>query len=155
MFSYSLTASELMRSDNPALAAWWEAHQFHFMEAGATAFGVLLGIRIAGSFVTGRDQRSRAGWVALVFAIIAFAPLIHVCAAAARLGWNGSGASVASWLISREGYETGRQIDKIMIAGVYFLKTAGFALLAGLGLMAIACVAAIVLQSANTETEKT
>lgn len=155
MLSYSLTASELMRSDNPALAAWWEAHQFHFMEGGATAFGVLLGIRIAGSLVTGSDQRSRAELVALVFAIIAFAPLIHVCAVAARLGWNGNGASLASWLISREGYETGRQIDKIIVAGVYFLKTAGFALLAGLSIMAIAYAAAIALKPANMETKRT
>jgi hypothetical protein len=152
LLSYSLTAPELMRADNPALAAWWEAHQFHFMEGGATAFGLLLGIRIAGGFVAGPGERSRAGLAALVFAILAFAPLIHVCALAARLGWNGRGASFASWLISREGYETGRQIDKVMIAGVYFLKTAGFALLAGLGLMAIACVAAVAL--VNTETGK-
>jgi len=154
LLSYSLTASELMRSDNPALAAWWEAHQFHFMEGGATAFGLLLGIRIAGRFVAGPGERSRAGLAALVFAIIAFAPLIHVCAMAARIGWNGQGASFASWLISREGYETGRQIDKLMIAGVYFLKTAGFALLAGLGLMAIACVAAVALEPVNTKIEK-
>ena len=154
LLSYSLNASELLRSDNPALAAWWEGHQFHFMVGGATAFGLLLGIRIAGSFVTGPDQRSRAGLVALVFAIIAFAPLIHVCAAAARLGWSGSGASFASWFISHEGYEKGRQIDKVMIAGVYFLKTAGLALLAGLGLMAIACVTAVTWEPAKTETEK-
>ena len=154
LLSYSLTASELMRSDNPALAAWWEAHQFHFMEGGATAFGLLLGIRIASGFVVGPGERSRTGLAALVFAIIAFAPLIHVCAMAARLGWNGRGASFASWLISHEGYETGRQIDKVMIAGVYFLKTVGFALLAGLGLMAVACVAAVALGPANTETGK-
>jgi hypothetical protein len=144
LVSYSLTLSELMRSDNPALAAWWEAHQFHFMEGAATALGLLLGIRIAGSFVGGPDQRSRAELVALVFAIIAFAPLIHVCAAAARIGWNGGDASLASWIMSREGYETGRQIDKVMMTGIYFLKTAGFALLAGFGLITIASVAAFV-----------
>ncbi len=155
LLSYSLTGSELMRSDNPELAAWWEAHQFHFMAGGTTAFGLLLGIRIAGGFVAGPNQRSRAGLMALVFAVIAFAPLIHVCTAVGRLGWNGLGASFASWIISREGYETGRQIDKVMIAGVYFLKTAGFALLAGLGLMAIACVAAVGLESANRDSENT
>jgi hypothetical protein len=154
LLSYSLTASDLIRSDNPALAAWWEAHQFYFMEGGATAFGLLLGIRITGSLVARPDQRYRAGWAALVFAIVAFAPLIHVCAAAARLGWNGRGASFASWLISREGYEPGRQIDKVMIAGVYFLKTAGYALLTGLGLMAIAYAAVVALEAANVEIDK-
>ena len=154
LLSYSLTASELIRSDNPAFAAWWEAHQFYFMEGGATALGLLLAIRIGGSLVAGPDRRSRAGLAAVVLAVIAFAPLIHVCAVVARLGWSGRGSSFASWIISREGYDTGRQVDKIMIAGVYFSKTAGFALLAGLGLMAIACVTVIALESANTEMDQ-
>jgi hypothetical protein len=154
LLSYSLTASELIRSDNPAFAAWWEAHQFYFMEGGATALGLLLAIRIGGSLVAGPDRRSRAGLAAVVLAVIAFAPLIQVCAVVARLGWSGSGSSFASWIISREGYDTGRQVDKIMMAGVYFSKTAGFALLAGLGLMTIACVAVIVLESANTEVDQ-
>jgi len=154
LLSYSLTASELMRSDNPAFAAWWEAHQFYFMEGGATALGLLLAIRIGGSLVAGPDRRSRAGLAAVVLAVIAFAPLIHVCAVVARLGWSGRGSSFASWIISREGYDTGRQVDKIMIAGVYFSKTAGFALLAGLGLMAIACVTVIALESAKTEVDQ-
>src|SRR6516225_1110416 len=88
LLTYSLTASELLRSDSPAFAAWWEAHQFYFMEGGATAFGLLLGIRVAGSFVAGPGRRSWAGLAALMLAIITFAPLLHVCAAAARLGWN-------------------------------------------------------------------
>jgi hypothetical protein len=155
MLSFSLSWPELMRSHNPELAAWWEAHQFHFMAGGATAFGLLAGIRIAGSLLAAPDQRSRAGLVAIVFAVIAFAPLIHVCATAARLGWNGHSASFASRIISHKGYEAGRQIDKLMITGVYFLKTAGFALLAGLGLMAIACVVAVTLESANRDTKKT
>ena len=154
LLSYSLAGPELMRSYNPELAAWWDAHQFHFMVGGATAFGLLLGIRIAGGFVAGPDQRSHAGLMAFVLAIIAFAPLIHVCATVGHLGWNGPGASFANWITSREGYEAGRQIDKVMIAGVYFLKTAGFALLAGLGLMAIACVGAVAWESANRDTDK-
>ncbi len=153
MLSYSMSGSALMRSDSPELAAWWEAHQFQFMVGGATAFGLLAGIRIAGSLLAAPDQHSRAGWVAIVFAVIAFAPLIHVCAAVARLGWNGRGASFASWIISHKGYEAGRQIDKLMIAGVYFLKIAGFALLAGLGLMAVAYVTAVALGSVNRDME--
>jgi hypothetical protein len=155
LLSYSLAGPELIRSEHPAFAAWWDVYQFYFMEGAATALGLLFGIRTIGSTMAGSRQRSHAGLTALVFAIIAFAPLIHVCAAAARLGWNGRGASFASWIISREGYERGRQIDKVMIAGVYFLKTAGFALLAGLGLMAIACVVVFALESANTEIGKT
>jgi ABC-type antimicrobial peptide transport system permease subunit len=155
MLSFSLSWPELMRSRYPEMAAWWEAHQFHFMVGGATAFGLLAGISIAGSLLATPDQRSRAGLVAIVFAVIAFAPLIHVCAAVARLGWNGHSASFASRIISHKGYEAGRQIDKLMITGIYFLKTAGFALLAGLGLMAIACVAAVTLESTDRDTKKT
>jgi hypothetical protein len=153
LLSYSLSGSELMRSDNPTLAAWWEANQFYFMEGGGTAFGILLGIRIGGSFVAGPDHRSRAGLAALVLALIAFAPLIHVCATAARFGWNGRGARLASWIISREGYETGRQIDKVAIAGVYFLKTVTFALLNGFGLLAFAYVSVVALERANRQSE--
>ncbi|MBV8774949.1 MAG: hypothetical protein JO166_21840 [Deltaproteobacteria bacterium] len=152
LLTYSLAASELVRSDAPALAAWWEAHQFLLMEGGATALGLLLGIAIGESFLPRHDQRFRASLVALLFAIVAFAPLIHMCSVAARLGWSARAAAVTSWLIGRGGYEVGRQIDKVAIAGVYFFKTIGFALLAGLGLLAIACVAVIAFESANTET---
>jgi hypothetical protein len=151
LLSYSLAGSELVRSDAPIFAAWWEARQFLFMEGGATALGLLLGVAVAERLVADQDQRFRAGLVALVLAIIAFAPLIHVCAVAARSGWNGRAASLASWIISREGYDAGRQIDKVVIAGVYFFKTVGFAFLSGLGLMAIACVAVIAWESANPE----
>jgi hypothetical protein len=151
LLSYSLTAFELMRSAAPAFAAWWEAHQFLFMEGGATAFGILLGIGIGDRFLSSLEQRYRTELAALVLAMIAFAPLIHACTVAARLGWNGRAASLASWIISREGYDTGRQIDKVLIVGVYFLKTVGLSALSGLGLMAIACVAVIALESANVE----
>jgi hypothetical protein len=151
LLSYSLNAAELLRPVAPSFTAWWQGNQFTFMEGGATAIGLLLGISFVERIMVGRNQRFRAVLAALVLAIIAFAPLIHACAAAARLGWNGHGASLASWIVSREGYETGRLIDKVLIAGVYFLKTVAFALLSGLGLMAIVCAAVIVLESANAE----
>jgi hypothetical protein len=151
VLSYSLGGSELVRSDAPTLAAWWEAHQFLFMEGGATALGLLLATVIGERFMAGQGPPFRSIWVALLFAIIAFTPLIHVCAVTARLGWNGRTASLASWIISRVGYESGRQIDKLVIAGVYFFKTVGVAFLAGLGLTTIACVAVIALESANSE----
>ena len=154
MLSFSLNGAELMRSQNPELAAWWAVHQFDFMTGGATAFGLLAGIRIAGSLLAAPDQRSRAGLMAMVFAVIAFAPLIHVCAEVARFGWNGRGATLANWVISYQGYATGRQIDKVIITGIYFLKATGFALLAGLGLMAIACVAEVTLESADRGIKK-
>jgi len=151
LLSYSLNASELIRLTMPSFGAWWEAHQFYFMEGGATAVGLLLGIGVANGIMADTSQRFRARLAALVLAIIAFAPLIHTCAIVARLGWNGRGASLASWIVSREGYETGRHIDKVLIAAIYFFKTVGFAVMCGLGLMAIACAAVIVLDSASAE----
>ncbi len=151
LLSYSLNASLLARPEAPAFAAWWEAKQFYFMEDGATFFGLLLGISIGQRLMADRKQRFRAGLLALVLAILAFAPLIHACAVAARLGWNGREASLASWIVSHQGYDSGRQIDKVLIAGVYFFKTVGFALLSGLGLIAIACAAVIALDWANYE----
>jgi hypothetical protein len=152
LLSYSSNASELMRSGAPAFTAWWEAHQFYFMEGGATAFGLLLGISIGGRCIVDAEQRFRSVLAALVLAVIALAPLIHACAVAARLGWNARQAWLASWVVSRQGYETGRMIDKVLIAGVYFLKTIGFALLSGFGLIAIACAAVIVLGAGSAQS---
>ncbi|HKV53213.1 MAG TPA: hypothetical protein VJN94_01100 [Candidatus Binataceae bacterium] len=141
LLSYALQASLLVRLDNPDLGAWWDAHQFYFMEGGATVLGLLIGIRIGTGLASGHDNQWRAGLTALILGIIVLAPMVHLCAAAARLGWNGREASLASRIISREGFEAGRQVDKVVIAGIYFLKTVGFALLGGLALAAIAVIA--------------
>jgi hypothetical protein len=151
LLSYSLAGSELVRSGSPTVGAWWEAHQFLFMEGGATAAGLLLGMAIGETCMAGQDRRFRASLIALVLAIITFAPLVHLCALTARLGWSGRVASLTSWITSHAGYDAGRHVDKIVIAGVYFLKTAGLAFLAGLSLAAIACVAIIAVESANAE----
>lgn len=151
LLSYSLNASELIRPAAPSFAAWWEAEQFYFMEGGATALGLLLGIGIGNGMMTEPNQRFRARVAALVLASIAFAPLIHECSASARLGWNGRHASLASWIISREGYDVGRHVDKVLITAVYFSKTVAFAVLCGLGLSAISCAIVIVLDRPNRE----
>lgn len=153
LLSYSLDASEFIRGRSPSLGAWWAANQFYFMEGGATALGLLLGIGVGNGTMADRNQRFRARLAALVLAIIAFAPLIHTCAIVARLGWNGRTASLASWAISREGYEIGRHIDRVLITAVYFFKTVAFAMLSGLGLMAIACAVVIWLDSANADDQ--
>ena len=147
LLTYSLSASDLMRSDYPGLSAWWEAHQFYFMEGGATVFGLLLGIRVGGLIGADPDHRFRAGMAALLLALVLYAPLIHVFAAVARLGWDGRSAWLASSLISRYGYESGRQVDKVLISGIYFVKTAGFALMAGLALMVIGYVSVVAKES--------
>jgi hypothetical protein len=151
LLSYSLAGPELVRSDNPELAAWWDAHQFYLMEGAATAFGLLLGICTAAGLIADSDQRSRTGLAAVAFGMIVVAPLTRICSRAGRLGWNGRGASVSSWIISREGYETGRQIDKVALAAIYFLKTAAFAVLCGLGIVVMACVTVLIATSSTIE----
>ena len=153
LVSYTLNASDVLRSKMPSFAAWWARYQFYFMEGGATAVGLLLGLRIGQSLIAVRERRTHSGFAALVLSIIAFAPLIHVCAKAARLGWNGRGAWISSWIIGRQGYEAGRHIDKLIIVSTYFLKTVGFALLAGLALVAVAFVLASGLESAKGEAD--
>jgi hypothetical protein len=138
--SYALSAAIALRFVHPSLGAWWDAHQFYFMEGAATALGLVIGIRIGRRFVADMRRRSRSLIVALVLAIIGFFPLLHVCAAAARLGWTGSGGTAWSRIADHVGYAAAKQLDKILIASVYFMKIAGFALLAGLALIAVAVV---------------
>jgi len=140
LLSYSAGLPQLVRFENPAFGAWLDNYQFYFMEGAATALGLLVGIRIGAGFAHDGERRSRVAVFSLIGAVLIIAPLSHLCAMVARLGWNASSAPVASWLITREGYLAGRQVDKIAIAGIYFLKTAGFGLLAGLALAAIAVI---------------
>jgi hypothetical protein len=138
--SYALSAPTALRSVNPSLGAWWDAYQFYFMEGAATALGLLIGIRIGRRFVPDVRRRSRSLILALVLAIVGFAPVLHVCAAAARLGWSASDGTTLSPIVDLAGYAAARQIDKILIASVYFVKIVSFALLAGLALIAVAVV---------------
>jgi hypothetical protein len=138
--SYSTPAPMLLRATRPRFGAWWDAQQFYVMVGGATAFGLLIGIRMGRRMVSEHEARSRSAIVAFVFAILAFAPLVHICETAARLGWAARSGTIASWLVGRAGYETGNQLDRVLIGCVYFFKIAGFALLAGLALIALAVV---------------
>jgi hypothetical protein len=73
----------------------------------------------------------------MILAALAWVPLIHVCATAARFGWSGRGGSLAGWLVDREGYEAAGRFLRLSITAIYFCKTAGLAALAGLALIAI------------------
>jgi hypothetical protein len=150
--SYSTPASMVLRAANPRFGAWWDAQQFYVMAGAATAFGLLIGIRVGRRMVNDSQARARSATAAFVLAILAFAPLVHVCEAAARLGWAARGGTIASWLIGRAGYERGTQLDRVLIASVYFFKIAGFALLGGLALIALA-VAVSWATGAGSEAE--
>jgi hypothetical protein len=136
--SYALSAPIALRASHPALGAWWDAYQFYFMAGSATALGLLIGIRGGQRLVNDSYRRRRGLVLALALAVIAFLPLLHLCAAAARLGWSGGGGPTWSRIVDWAGYGSAKQIDKVVIASVYFLKIVGFALPAGLALMGAA-----------------
>lgn len=150
-WSYATGSATILRTLNPSLGAWWDAHQFHLMEGAATALGLLIGIRVALRLVADAELQSRSAIVVFVLAILAFAPLLHVCSTVARLGWRASSSAAESRIIGYAGYGGGRQLDKVLIAGIYFLKTAAFAVLAGLALAAIAAVASAALIGADEQ----
>ncbi|HVC43997.1 MAG TPA: hypothetical protein VND20_04215 [Candidatus Binataceae bacterium] len=139
--SYAVGVTAVLRMVKPALGGWLAAHQFYLMEGGATAFGLLVGIRlgrrIAGAIAVTRRMLA----IALAIALVALVPLVHLCAAMARLGWNGGGARLESWLVGREGYAAGEKYLDTAITAIYFFKTAAYAALGGVALIAIVIAA--------------
>jgi hypothetical protein len=101
--SYALGTTTALRVFKPALGAWLDAHQFYLMEGAVTAFGLIIGIRlgrrIAAESVGGRHGANSV----MILAALAWAPLMRVCAAAARLGWSGRDGIVASWIVGAKG----------------------------------------------------
>jgi hypothetical protein len=135
--SYALGTTTALRVFKPALGAWLDAHQFYLMEAGATALGLIVGIRLGRRLAADSVGGRHGANFVMILAALAWAPLIHVCAAAARLGWSLRGGSFASWIVDGEGYEAGTRFLRLSITAIYFFKTAGLAALAGLALIAI------------------
>jgi len=138
--SYALSMPMIIRRVHPDFGAWWDLNQFYFMEGAATALGLLTGIRLGRSFVSDTPARTRGANVALLFGIIVLIPLMHLCAEAARISW-GASSSVTQGVIVGHIHVAGKPLDKVLMTGVYFFKTAGFGALAGLALFAIAAVA--------------
>jgi hypothetical protein len=147
--SYAVGAAGAIRFANPPLGSWLDAHQFYLMEGGATAFGLIVGIRIGRRLAADTASAPQTANIALILAALAFAPLIHLCARAARFGWAGRGGAAASWITEREGYEVGAKFYRMFITAIYFFKTAGLAGIAGLALIALAVA---IISSRDTPT---
>jgi hypothetical protein len=153
--SYALGTTAALRIFKPATGAWLEAHQFYLMEGSATALGLVIGIRVGRRWaVDGVGGRYGANFV-MMLAALAWAPLVNVCAAAARFGWSGRGGSLASWLVDREGYEAAGRFLRLSITAIYFCKTAGLAALAGLALIAIGVARANLRDTTANDTSPT
>jgi hypothetical protein len=138
--SYALSAPMMIRQGYPDFGAWWDLNQFYFMEGAATALGLLVGIRLGGSFVSDTAAKTRGANVALVFAIIVLIPLMHLCGEVARIAW-GARVIVTQGVTIGHIHVAGKPLDRVLTTGVYFFETAGFGALAGLALFAVAAVA--------------
>ena len=142
--SWATGAMTPVRAARPALGAWLAARQFNLMVGGATAFGLLAGIRAARRCAGRAGGSPAAAWLALAAAAVALAPLTPLCAAAARLGPRVSGAAMESLLVGWMAYQGGERALKIVIAIAYCARIAVYAAIAGAALFAIVVAAAIV-----------
>jgi hypothetical protein len=148
--SYASGAAFILRVANPALGAWWDGSQFYFMEGAATALGLIVAIGIGGRLITDSEISARCTLWSGILAAVSVAPLMQLCSTAARFGPDAFGFTAQDWVIQRVGYTVGQQLDKVLIAGVYFLKTACLALIAGFALVAIV-VAVLFASGAGAE----
>lgn len=151
--SYGSGAHIAVRFFSPSFGAWWNAHEYRIMESCACALGLLGAIRSGARLTEAGESGRRAKLVSLVAAVIIAAPLASAIASLARMGWDGAGAPIRGFLIAIAGYEAGTILDKILIAGVYFLKSAGFALLAGFALYALVVVISMASERSETIAE--
>lgn len=148
--SYGSGAHIGVRYFDPEFGAWWNAHEFRIMELSAAALGLLVAIRTGARFTEPFEMRRRAIGVALLAAALLAVPLASAIERLARIGWDASSAAIRDSMTAAAGYGIGIVLDKILIAGVYFLKSTGFALLAGFALYAV--VAVVLMISDRTQT---
>jgi hypothetical protein len=137
LVSYASGAAFMLRVANPALGAWWDGSQFYFMEGAATALGLIVAMSVGQRLITDSEIAARCTLWTGILAAVTVAPLMQLCATAARLGPDVFGFAAQDWVIQRAGYTIGQQLDKLLIAGVYFVKTTCLALIAGFALVAI------------------
>ncbi len=148
--SYGTGAHIAVRYLDPPLGAWWQSNEFWIMEGTASALGILIGLKIGSRLVVDDPKlRSRTAAASLIVAAVASVWLTPACAALARMGWNARAASIESRLIGLAGYGAGRFLDKLLVAGVYSVKTVCFALLVGLALFGLMLAAFFAAASAD------
>lgn len=133
--SYGSGAHLVVRYLNPPLGRWWNAHEYWLMITTAAAFGMLIAIRIGARLLDRDDNaaRGRAAGISIVAGAVVLLPLARLSASLSRLGWTGANTF--------DTYAIDSIVDKVLIAGVYFLKVAGFGLIAGLAIFAVVAMA--------------
>lgn len=141
--SYGAEAHNVLRAMAPAAGAWWNAHEFYLMEGSATALGLLAAIRVGLRFAAESEPAGALAAATLVLDAVLLVPLTHLCADVARVGADGV-AVAQGRMAGYAGFAAGRFLDKLLTAGVYFLKTAAFGFLLGLALFGAVLAGVIV-----------
>ncbi|HVA82103.1 MAG TPA: hypothetical protein VNF29_14345 [Candidatus Binataceae bacterium] len=132
--SYGSGAHLIVRYLDPPVGRWWNEHEYALMAGAASALGMLLAIRFGVRLIDDPAVRGRAAAISIIAGALILIPLAHLSGALGRLGWTGVGGF--------DTYAMNTIVDKVLIAGVYFLKIAGFGVLAGLAMFAAAAMAA-------------
>jgi hypothetical protein len=149
--SYGSGAEIAVRYLDPPAGAWWNEHEYYVMITAGAAWGMLIAIRMGARLVEGESLRQRATAAALIAGAVILPVAASYCARIARLGWAGESGAIDDRLVAIAGWDVGNILDKVLIAGVYFLKVAGFALIAGLAVFAAAVAAALAAQGSAGE----
>jgi hypothetical protein len=144
--SYGSGAHLVVRYLDPPFGRWWNEHEFALMIFSACALGMLIAIRSGARLLDDDLVRGRAASISIIAGAVILIPLARLSAALGRLGWTDANGF--------ETYAMDSILDKILIAGVYFLKLACFGLIAGLVIFAVAAMAAAAGAAAPRQVQK-
>lgn len=142
-FSYGSGAHLIVRYMDPPLGRWWNEHEFMLMILAAAALGMLIAIRVGARLLDDAAARARAAVISMIVGAVLLIPLSWLGAALGQLGWTGAN--------SFDTYAMNSIVDKLLIAGVYFLKVLFFGLIAGLAIFAIVAMAVSIAAPARRE----
>jgi hypothetical protein len=141
--SYGSGAHLAVRYIDPPLGRWWNEHEFALMIFAAAALGMLIAIRVGARLLGDAAARGRTAAISVIAGALVLIPLARLDAALGQLGWTGAN--------SFDTYAMSSIVDKLLIAGVYFLKVLFFGLIAGLAIFAIVAMAVSIAAPAQRE----
>ncbi|HUY37732.1 MAG TPA: hypothetical protein VMV13_02830 [Candidatus Binataceae bacterium] len=145
-FSYGSGAHLIVRYLDPPVGRWWNEHEFALMIFAAAALGMLIAVRIGARLLDDTAARARAAVVSMIAGAVVLIPIARLGAALGQLGWTGAN--------SFDTYAMNSIVDKLLIAGVYFLKVFFFGLIAGLAIFAVVAMAVALATPAPSEARQ-
>jgi len=144
--SYGSGAHLVVRYMDPPVGRWWNEHEFALMILAAAALGMLIAIRVGARLLDDAAARARAAVISMIVGGAVLLPFARLAAILGQLGWTGAD--------SFDTYAMNSIVDKVLIAGVYFLKIACFGLVAGLAIFAIVAMAVSLAATAQREARQ-